>query len=68
MIRRLDHVAVAVKSISDRVSFYRDVLGLPLEGIEEVAGEQVRVAILGQGAGRLELLEPTGQWVVQPKA
>jgi len=34
------------------------ILGLPLERIEEVAGEKVKVAILGQGAGRIELVEP----------
>ncbi len=60
MIRRLDHVAVAVSRLEDRLPFYRDLLGLPLERIEEVASEQVRVAILGQGAGRIELLEPEG--------
>ncbi|HEU5182357.1 MAG TPA: methylmalonyl-CoA epimerase [Candidatus Polarisedimenticolia bacterium] len=60
MIRRLDHVAVAVTRLEDRLPFYRDLLGLPLERIEEVSSEQVRVAILGQGAGRIELLEPEG--------
>ena len=61
MIRRLDHVAVAVRSISERLVFYRDLLGLPLVGIEEVPGEKVKVALLGQDAGRLELLEPTSE-------
>ena len=60
MIRRLDHVAVAVGSLDDRLPFYRDLLGLRLERIEEVPSEQVRVAIFGQGAGRIELLEPSG--------
>lgn len=58
MIRRLDHVAVAVRKVEERLELYRDLLGLPLERIEEVAGEKVRVAILGQGAGRIELVEP----------
>ena len=59
MIRRLDHVAVAVRKVEERLSLYRDLLGLPLERIEEVPGERVRVAILGRGAGRVELVEPT---------
>jgi methylmalonyl-CoA/ethylmalonyl-CoA epimerase len=58
MIRRLDHVAVAVRKVEERLGLYRDLLGLPLERIEEVAGEKVKVAILGQGAGRIELVEP----------
>lgn len=59
MIRQLDHVAIAVGSLQERLPFYRDHLGLPLQAIEEVSTEQVRVAILGEGAGRIELLEPT---------
>jgi methylmalonyl-CoA/ethylmalonyl-CoA epimerase len=59
MIRTLDHVAVAVRRTSQRLPFYRDLLGLPLAGSEEVPGEKVRVTMLGEGAGRIELLEPT---------
>jgi methylmalonyl-CoA/ethylmalonyl-CoA epimerase len=58
MIRRLDHVALAVRKVEERLGLYRDLLGLPLERIEEVPGEKVRVAILGRGAGRVELVEP----------
>lgn len=57
MIRRLDHVAIAVRKIEERLPLYRDLLGLPLCAEEEVPGEKVRVAILGEGAGRIELLE-----------
>ena len=59
MIRYLDHVAVAGRDAKTRVPLYRDVLGLPLVRTEEVPGENVRVTILGDGPGRLELLEPT---------
>ncbi len=61
MIRGLDHVAIAVRRIEDRLAFYRDLLGIPLSGMEEVPSEKVRVAILGEGAGRIELLEATEQ-------
>ena len=61
MTGRLDHVGVAVRSASQRLPFYRDLLGLPLAKTEEVPGEQVRVTILGEGAGRVELLEPTAE-------
>lgn len=59
MIRRLDHVAIAVRKIEERLPLYRDLLGIAVSGIEEVPGEKVRVAILGRGAGRIELLEAT---------
>ena len=59
MIRHLDHVAVAVRDAAARLPLYRDLLGLELVRTEEVPGEKVRVTILGEGPGRLELLEPT---------
>jgi methylmalonyl-CoA/ethylmalonyl-CoA epimerase len=60
VIGRLDHVAVAVRSASRRLPLYRDLLGIPLVRTEEVPGEKVTVSILGEGSGRIELLEPTG--------
>jgi len=55
----LDHVAIAVRNAAQRLPLYRDLLGLSVANTEEVAGEQVNVTILGEGAGRVELLEPT---------
>jgi methylmalonyl-CoA epimerase len=54
----LDHVAVAVESIREALGFWRDALGIPVGGVEEVAGEKVRVAWLPLEGGRLELVEP----------
>jgi methylmalonyl-CoA/ethylmalonyl-CoA epimerase len=59
VIGRLDHVAVAVRKIEERLPFYREHLGLSLAAEEIVPGEKVRVAILGEGPGRIELLEAT---------
>lgn len=59
MIRKLSHVAIAVASLAEQIPFYRDVLGLPMEGGEEVADQQVRVAFFRAGDVRIELLEPT---------
>ena len=59
MARKLDHVAVAVRSISAALPFYRDVLGLAYHGEEDVSGQGVKVAVLAAGDVRIELLEPT---------
>ncbi len=59
MAKRVDHVAVAVRSIEDSLGFYRDLLGLEHVGDEEVAEQRVRVAVLRAGETRVELLEPT---------
>lgn len=59
MIKKVDHIGIAVKSLKQALPFYTEVLNLPLIGIEEVPSEQVRVAFLKAGETKLELLEPT---------
>lgn len=59
MILKFDHVGIAVKSLDDRVGFWRDGLGLELGGTETVPTEGVRVAFLPAGSSRIELLEAT---------
>src|SRR5215813_7676188 len=55
---KIDHLGIAVRSISDSLNFYRDALGLELAGTEEVQDQGVRVALLPAGESRIELLEP----------
>lgn len=59
MIKKIDHIGIAVKSLEEALPFYVEVLHLKLEGIEEVESEQVKVAFLKIGEVKLELLEPT---------
>jgi methylmalonyl-CoA/ethylmalonyl-CoA epimerase len=54
----LDHVAILVSDLDAAVKLYRDVYGLAEPEIEVVATEQVKVAIFGHGAGRIELVSP----------
>lgn len=59
MLKGIDHVAIAVPSVDDAVSLWRDRFGFDLEGFEIVESQQVRVAILTKGPHRIELMEPT---------
>lgn len=59
MIKKVDHIGIAVKSLEKTLPFYTDVLNLSLLGIEEVDTQRVRVAFLQAGSTKLELLEPT---------
>jgi methylmalonyl-CoA/ethylmalonyl-CoA epimerase len=59
MIKKVDHIGIAVRSIETTLPFYTEVLKLPLLGIEEVESQKVRVAFLKAGETKLELLEPT---------
>lgn len=56
---RIHHVAIVVKSIEDALPLYRDLLGLPLEQIQEVESDRVRIAFLGVGESKVELVQPT---------
>ncbi len=55
----LDHIGIAVPSISEGVALYR-ALGLELDGTEAVAEQGVNVGFLRIGDTRIELLEPLG--------
>ncbi len=57
--KKVDHIGIAVTSIKDALSYYRDILGLEYAGTEEVVEQKVRVAFLKIGESRIELLEPT---------
>ena len=61
MLTRINHIGIAVKSLDDALPFYRDNLGMTFVGIEEVAEQKVRVAMLQVGESKIELLEPTGE-------
>ena len=55
---KIDHLGIAVRSISDSLAFYREALGLELAGSETVEDQGVKVALLPVGESRIELLEP----------
>ncbi|HSL76417.1 MAG TPA: methylmalonyl-CoA epimerase [Candidatus Limnocylindrales bacterium] len=61
-IRRLGkvhHVAVVVRSIDAAIGLWRDMLGLELEAIMDIPSDKVRIAFLGVGESKVELVEPT---------
>ncbi len=58
-IGRVHHVAVVVRSIDASLGFYRDLLGLDLETVMDIPSDRVRIAFLGVGESKVELVEPT---------
>ena len=56
---KVHHVAVVVRSIEAALTFHRDVLGLRLETIVDIPTDRVRIAFLGVGESKIELVEPT---------
>ena len=59
MINRIEHIGIAVKDLEERIAFYRDVLGLQLEGREELPERKLRIAVFNLNGVHIELLEPT---------
>ncbi len=60
MIRQIDHIGLAVRSLEEGIRYCETVLGLRCTGVEEVASQQVRTAFFEVGEVHLELLEATG--------
>jgi len=59
MVKKIDHIGIAVSNLSEAIKFYEEVLGLSATGIEEVEEQKVRVAFLPTGDSEVELLEST---------
>ena len=58
MLTKINHIGIAVKSLEESIPFYRDLLAMPFAGIEVVAEQKVRVAMLQVGESKIELLDP----------
>jgi len=56
---KINHLAVVVHSVDEALTFWRDALGLPFDGVEDVPDEAVKVGFLDVGGVHIELLEPT---------
>lgn len=59
MIKKIEHIGVAVKDLDSSLRFYTEVLGLDCTGVEEVSDQNVKLAIIPIGDTRIELLEST---------
>jgi methylmalonyl-CoA epimerase len=59
MIKRIDHVCVAVKSVDEAVKAFEGLFGLKPAKIEVLAEQKVRAAVIHIGNTELEFIEPT---------
>jgi methylmalonyl-CoA/ethylmalonyl-CoA epimerase len=60
-VRRIDHIAIVVDDIEAGLGFWRDILGLEVSRVEEVAEQQAVVAMLPTGQSGIELVKPTDE-------
>lgn len=57
-MRKVDHIAIAVKDLEGAIRVYRDLLGLDFAGREAVPEQGVEVAFFDLDGLRLELITP----------
>jgi len=55
----IEHIGIAVNSLSEAIPFYEKILGLKCYTIEEVADQKVKTAFFMIGQTKIELLEST---------
>lgn len=58
MIKRIDHVGLAVRNTEEALRLYRDVLGLTVKRSEDVLDQGVKATLIKVGDTEIELLEP----------
>jgi methylmalonyl-CoA/ethylmalonyl-CoA epimerase len=58
VVKKIQHIAIAVPNLDEAVRIYRDILGLEYIGEETISGQKVRAAFFRVGDTRIELLEP----------
>jgi len=58
MIKRIDHIAIAVKSLDETLGVFESVFGLKPSHTETIPDQGVKAALIPVGDGEIELLEP----------
>lgn len=60
-MHKIDHIALAVKSLELSIPLFEKLLNTPCYKTESVEGEQVNTAFFQNGETKIELLESTGE-------
>jgi methylmalonyl-CoA/ethylmalonyl-CoA epimerase len=58
MIKKIDHIAIAVKNLDEEIERYRDLMGFEFLGTEVVEDQKVKVAFFKIGNIFIELTSP----------
>jgi len=58
MIKKVEHIGIAVKSIEQAVGVFRDSLGIPMAKLYESEAIKTKIAFFPLGETVIELIEP----------
>jgi len=58
MVKKINHIAIAVNNLEEAAKFYQEVMGLDLSGVEVVTAQKTRVGFFKIGESSIELVQP----------
>ncbi len=58
MIKKVDHIAIAVKNLDEGLKAYEDLLGIKSSHTEEIPDQGIKAALIVLGDLEIELIEP----------
>jgi len=58
-IKKINHIAIAVKDVEESLKFWRDALGLQVDHVEDVPSQKSEVVFIPVGDIEVELVKPT---------
>lgn len=59
MIKKIDHVAIAVNNLDDGLKAFEHLLGIKASHVKEVPDQKIKAAMLHVGNVEIELIQPT---------
>jgi methylmalonyl-CoA/ethylmalonyl-CoA epimerase len=59
MLKKINHIAIAVSDIEESAKFYQNVLGLSLSDVEVVPAQKTRAGFFRIGEMNIELVQPS---------
>jgi methylmalonyl-CoA/ethylmalonyl-CoA epimerase len=59
--KKIEHIGIAVKELTEKINFYENVLGLKKLKEEIVEEQAVKIAFFQIGESKIELLEPMNE-------
>jgi methylmalonyl-CoA/ethylmalonyl-CoA epimerase len=58
MLKKINHIAIAVNNIEEAAKFYQNILGLTLSDVEVVTAQKTKAGFLRIGESNIELVQP----------
>jgi methylmalonyl-CoA/ethylmalonyl-CoA epimerase len=60
-VTKINHVGIAVANVDEALKFWRDILGIELDHVEDVPSSKSKVAFLPVGDSDVELVYPASE-------